>query len=60
VVLACNGGLAESEAVAGVAPPLEAQALARFERARAVLKRRQPFAVAEAEAQLAEVLRRLA
>lgn len=60
VVLACNGGLAESEAVAGVAPALEGQALARFERARAVLRRQQPFAVAEAEAQLAEVLRSLA
>jgi beta-N-acetylhexosaminidase len=57
VVLACNGGLAESEAVAGVAPDLAGKALARFERARAVLKRREPFAVAEAEAQLAEVLR---
>jgi beta-N-acetylhexosaminidase len=60
VVLACNGGLAESEAVAGVAPDLAGEALARFERARAVLKRQQPFAVAEAEAQLAEVLRSLA
>lgn len=60
VVLACNGGLAESEAVAGVAPTLQGKALARFERASAVLKRRQPFEVAEAEAQLAEVLRSLA
>jgi beta-N-acetylhexosaminidase len=60
VVLACNGGLAESEAVAGVAPDLAGEALARFERARAVLKRQQPFAAAEAEAQLAEVLRSLA
>ena len=60
VVLACNGGLAESEAVAGVAPALQGPALARFERARSVLKRQQPFDVAEAEAQLAEVLRGLA
>jgi beta-N-acetylhexosaminidase len=60
VVLACNGGLGESEATAGVAPALQGQALARFERARGVLKHRQPFEVAEAEAQLAEVLRSLA
>jgi beta-N-acetylhexosaminidase len=60
VVLACNGGLAESEAVAGLAPGLGGKALARFERARAVLNRRQPFRAAEAEAQLAEVLRSLA
>jgi beta-N-acetylhexosaminidase len=60
VVLACNGGLAESEAVASVAPALQGVALARFERARAVLQQQQPFAVAEAEAQLAEVLRSLA
>jgi beta-N-acetylhexosaminidase len=60
VVLACNGGLAESEAVASVAPALKGLALARFERARAVLQQQQPFAVAEAEAQLAEVLRSLA
>ncbi len=60
VVLACNGGLAESEAVAGVAPVLRGPALARFERARAVLKHQQPFDVAVAEAQLAEVLRGLA
>ena len=29
VVLACNGGLAESETVAAVAPPLAGRALAR-------------------------------
>ena len=57
VVLACNGGLAESESVAAVAPVLEGVGLARYERARAVLRQQQPFEVSEAEAYLAEVLR---
>jgi beta-N-acetylhexosaminidase len=57
VVLGCNGGLAESEAVAGVAPWLHGAALARYERARAVLRQQQPFELAEAEACLAEVMR---
>ena len=57
VVLACNGGLAESQAVATVAPGLQGAGLQRYERARAVLRQQQPFAVAEAEACLAEVLR---
>jgi beta-N-acetylhexosaminidase len=56
VVLACNGGLAESEAVAQVAPPLQGRAHERFERARAVIRQQQPFEVAEAEAYLAEML----
>lgn len=56
VVLACNGGLEETEAVAAVAPPLAGRALQRFERARAVFGQQQPFEVAEAEACLAEVL----
>ena len=56
VVLACNGGLAETEAVAAVVPPLAGRALARFERARAVFRQQQPFEVAEAEACIAEVL----
>jgi beta-N-acetylhexosaminidase len=56
VVLACNGGLPESEGVAAVAPRLQGIALARYERARAVLRQQQPFEVAEAEACLAEVL----
>ena len=60
VVLACNGGLAESEAVASVAPALQGVALDRYERARAVLRRREPFEVVEAEARLAEVLRAVA
>jgi beta-N-acetylhexosaminidase len=56
VVLACNGGLAETEAVAAVAPPLAGRALSRFEHARAVFRQQQPFEVAEAEARIAEVL----
>ena len=60
VVLACNGGLAESEAVASVAPPLQGQAWVRFERARAVFAQQQPFELGEAEASLAEVLRQAA
>jgi beta-N-acetylhexosaminidase len=60
VVLACNGGLTESEAVASVALKLEGASLARFERARAVLNRQQPFEADEAEACVAEVLRAVA
>src|SRR5262245_26301695 len=56
LVLACNGGLEETEAVASVAPKLVGVALERFERARAVFRQQQPFEVAEAEACLAEVL----
>ena len=57
VVLACNGGLAESEAWPAVAPRLAGRAHWRaIERARAVLRQQQPFEVAEAEACLAEVL----
>jgi beta-N-acetylhexosaminidase len=60
LVLACNGGLAESEAVAAVAPALQGRSLQRFERARAVFAQQQPFELAEAEASLAEVLRQAA
>ena len=56
VVLACNGGLEETEAVASVAPKLAGRAQQRFERARAVFGQREPFEVAEAEASLGEVL----
>ncbi|HZT48388.1 MAG TPA: beta-N-acetylhexosaminidase [Hyphomicrobiaceae bacterium] len=56
VVLTCSGDLAESAAVAQVAPPLEGRARERFERARAVIGQQQPFQVAEAEAYLAEML----
>jgi hypothetical protein len=43
--------------VAAVAPPLQGAALARFERARAVIGRGQSFDVAEAESCLAQALR---
>jgi hypothetical protein len=56
VVLACNGGLEETEAVASVVPQLTGRAHARFECARAVFGQQQPFEVAEAEACIAEVL----
>jgi beta-N-acetylhexosaminidase len=56
LVLAGNGGLEETEALAAVVPKLAGRALARFDRARAVFGQRQPFEVAEAEACLAEVL----
>jgi beta-N-acetylhexosaminidase len=56
VVLACNGGLEETEAVAAVAPALTGRALQRYERARAVFRQQQSFDVAEAEACLAEVM----
>ena len=56
VVLACNGGLEETEAVAAVVPSLAGRALLRFERARAVFRQQQQFDMAEAEACLAEVL----
>jgi len=55
VVLACSGTLAETEAVAAVAPPLAGRARIRFERALAVVRQQQPFAAGEAEALLAEV-----
>lgn len=56
VVLACNGGLPETEAVASVAPILQGRPRERFERARAAFGQQQPFEVAEAESCLAEVL----
>lgn len=60
LVLACSGELAEAQAVAAVAPPLQGLARARFDRARAVFAQQQPFELAEAEARLAEVLRQAA
>jgi beta-N-acetylhexosaminidase len=60
LVLACNGGLVETEAVAAVAPSLEGRARARFDRACAVFRQQQPFELAEAEACLAEVLHQAA
>jgi beta-N-acetylhexosaminidase len=56
LVLACNGGLAETEAVASVAPPLAGRSLSRFEHARAVFRQQLPFEVTEAEVCVAEVL----
>jgi len=57
LALVCSGDLADTEAVAAVAPQLGGAALARFERARAVTGRGQNFDVAEAESCLAQALR---
>jgi beta-N-acetylhexosaminidase len=57
VALVCSGDLADTEAAAAVAPPLSGAALDRYERACAVLRRQQPFDVAEAEVCLAQALR---
>jgi beta-N-acetylhexosaminidase len=55
--LVCSGEVADSEAVAAVAPQLGGAALRRFEHARAVIGRQQAFDIAEAESCLAEALR---
>ena len=56
VALLCSGNLADAEAVAAVTPRLAGAALARFERACAVIRQQpQPFDEAEAIACLAEV-----
>ncbi len=57
VALVCSGDLADTEAVAAVAPQLGGAALARFERAQAVFGRAQTIDVAEAESCLAQALR---
>jgi len=57
VALVCSGNLADTEAVAGVMPPLQGASRARYERACAVFGQQQPFDLAEAEAGLAELLR---
>ena len=57
LALVCSGNLADTEAVAEVAPQLGGAALARFERALATTGRRQSFDVAEAERCLARALR---
>ncbi len=57
LALVCSGNLADTEAVAAVAPQLGGAAFARFERARATIGRRQSFDVAEAESCLAQALR---
>jgi beta-N-acetylhexosaminidase len=60
LALLCSGEAADTEAVAAVAPALAGPALARFERACAVCRQQQAFDMAEAEAVLADVLRRAA
>lgn len=56
VVLHCNGRLEEMEEAAAGVPPLTGQPLLRFERCLAVLKRSEPFDLAEAEAALSRAL----
>jgi beta-N-acetylhexosaminidase len=60
LALLCSGDLAETESVAGVVPPLQGRAQARFANACAVFRQQSTFDVAEAEACLGEVLRGLA
>lgn len=60
VALVCSGDLADTEAVAAVARPLQGASLARYERARAVFGQQQPFDLAEAEACLAQALHAIA
>jgi beta-N-acetylhexosaminidase len=60
LALLCSGDLSETESVAGVVPPLQGRAQARFANACAVFRQQSPFDVAEAEACLGEVLRGLA
>jgi beta-N-acetylhexosaminidase len=57
LALLCSGVLAETEAVAAVVPQLGGPALARFERARAVVAQPQAFDIVEAENCLARALR---
>lgn len=57
LALVCSGKLADTEAVAEVAPQLGGAAMERFERALATIGRRQSFDVAEAEGCLAQALR---
>jgi beta-N-acetylhexosaminidase len=57
LALVCSGNLADTEAVAAIAPPLAGPALARYERARAVTRRAQGLDIAEAESCLAQALR---
>lgn len=63
LVLHCNGDLREAEAVARVAPVLDGKALARVQRARALVAEAAaagPFDPVEARAQLASALAALA
>ncbi len=56
VALHCNGVLAEMEAVAAVCPPLGTAALARLQRARAMPRAPEPFAVEAALDRLEQLL----
>jgi beta-N-acetylhexosaminidase len=60
VALVCSGALADSEAAAAETPPLGGAALERYERACAVLRRQEPFDIAQAEGCLAQALRAVA
>ena len=60
LALLCSGDIAETESVAGVVPPLQGPAQARFANACAVFGQQNTFDVAEAETCLGEVLRGLA
>jgi beta-N-acetylhexosaminidase len=60
LALHCNGNAAEMDQVAGAVPMLDGRALARFERAYQTTRQHQPFSLANAEAQLADVMRLVA
>jgi len=60
LALHCNGKMEEMSAVAAVSPPLEGQALRRFEAALAVRSEPEAFALQEAEEARAEALAALA
>lgn len=57
LVLHCNGNMAEMREVAATCPPLSDPAAGRWERARAMLRRPEPFDVAAGAARLAALLR---
>ena len=60
LALHCSGDLAEARAAAHGVPTMAGPALARFERALAVLRQRQPFERAQALDALAQVLEKMA
>jgi beta-N-acetylhexosaminidase len=60
IALHCNGVISEMEQVAGHVPMLTGPSLVRFERAYAITRQHQPFSLAVAEAQLADVMRHIA
>jgi beta-N-acetylhexosaminidase len=59
LALVCSGALADTEAAAAEAPPLEGASLGRYRRACAILRRQEPFDMAEAEGSLAQAWRAL-